>query len=341
MLDFDRALSIYSYKDKDIQIERADFFIFPATAAIKGKQHFYDEENQSFSIEIFPLFARVIAGLVAIILSPIILVACLFKLDNTKNNRMHQLFLNRQILPRIERTIPLVEQVVQRNLVEQKTNVPEIPQPPVVLESQVVNSVSAAPIVIERPNIPNVPLELPVISRQNRVRSVQPLSNSSSPAVSDTAQKCTICFENMDPAELEDSQTIRTLPCKHKFHEVCISRWDTQTKGCPLCRNGIVRSRTDSGLNGPPSIRGERRRAQREYRRHRARIGGSMPSMRALYFQSVQLQAHSSLTPNFPPPSIFNRSHGLLRSEVGLRVGNRTLMMAPTSSRDDSEVFSV
>ena len=46
--------------------------------------------------------------------------------------------------------------------------------------------------------------------------------------------ECSIC---MDAVELEDQVTV--LPCKHWFHETCITAWLKEHNTCPHCRKGI------------------------------------------------------------------------------------------------------
>mmetsp|Transcript_22205 Transcript_22205/g.40009 ORF Transcript_22205/g.40009 Transcript_22205/m.40009 type:complete len:311 (-) Transcript_22205:366-1298(-) len=46
--------------------------------------------------------------------------------------------------------------------------------------------------------------------------------------------ECCICCENFGP-EL----TIKRTPCKHCFHEECLSNWLKVTTTCPLCRNDL------------------------------------------------------------------------------------------------------
>ncbi len=39
---------------------------------------------------------------------------------------------------------------------------------------------------------------------------------------------CSICLEKLD--------NHITLPCKHHFHEKCITEWFNNKQDCPLCR---------------------------------------------------------------------------------------------------------
>lgn len=47
--------------------------------------------------------------------------------------------------------------------------------------------------------------------------------------------KCPICFE-----EYMLGEQIKTLPCKHYYHAVCIDRWLHKKQTCPNCRGAIV-----------------------------------------------------------------------------------------------------
>ena len=44
-------------------------------------------------------------------------------------------------------------------------------------------------------------------------------------------ENCSVC---KDDFELE--QQIVNLPCKHSFHEDCLSPWLTERNSCPTCR---------------------------------------------------------------------------------------------------------
>ncbi|KAK8802559.1 hypothetical protein WA171_006238, partial [Blastocystis sp. BT1] len=48
-------------------------------------------------------------------------------------------------------------------------------------------------------------------------------------------EECTICLDT-----LKKGEAIKTLPCKHIFHQNCIDEWLKQGKAvCPMCRRGI------------------------------------------------------------------------------------------------------
>ncbi|KQJ83527.1 uncharacterized protein LOC100837137 isoform X1 [Brachypodium distachyon] len=50
-------------------------------------------------------------------------------------------------------------------------------------------------------------------------------------------EPCAVCLENPSIGD-----TIRTLPCFHKFHQECIDEWLRRKKLCPVCKCGITRS---------------------------------------------------------------------------------------------------
>uniref|UniRef100_A0ACD5V3L3 Uncharacterized protein n=1 Tax=Avena sativa TaxID=4498 RepID=A0ACD5V3L3_AVESA len=52
-----------------------------------------------------------------------------------------------------------------------------------------------------------------------------------------TEEPCAVCLENPSVGD-----TIRTLPCFHKFHKDCIDEWLRRKKLCPVCKCGITRS---------------------------------------------------------------------------------------------------
>jgi hypothetical protein len=43
--------------------------------------------------------------------------------------------------------------------------------------------------------------------------------------------ECAICYEKMS------KETMKTLPCNHKFHTKCVNKWLQNNTTCPLCRN--------------------------------------------------------------------------------------------------------
>ena len=52
----------------------------------------------------------------------------------------------------------------------------------------------------------------------------------------DTPTTCAICLD-----EFEDKETIRKLPCEHKFHDACLIPWLTERHStCPLCKFDVL-----------------------------------------------------------------------------------------------------
>lgn len=51
---------------------------------------------------------------------------------------------------------------------------------------------------------------------------------------SDGKAECSICMESVVL-----TQEVTELPCKHWFHEACISAWLNEHDTCPHCRRGI------------------------------------------------------------------------------------------------------
>ena len=58
-----------------------------------------------------------------------------------------------------------------------------------------------------------------------------------------SATTCSVCYEDYDCGD-----TLRVLPCKHRFHQSCVDRWllkpDAERKRhleCPLCNTRVNR----------------------------------------------------------------------------------------------------
>ena len=45
---------------------------------------------------------------------------------------------------------------------------------------------------------------------------------------------CSICL-----CDMNDKSSVRTLPCKHRFHKACVNRWCQTNNTCPCCRKEI------------------------------------------------------------------------------------------------------
>jgi len=48
-------------------------------------------------------------------------------------------------------------------------------------------------------------------------------------------KKCSICLELY-----QDGEKVSALPCKHTFHEGCISTWVSENNSCPICKQDIA-----------------------------------------------------------------------------------------------------
>ena len=52
-------------------------------------------------------------------------------------------------------------------------------------------------------------------------------------------EECTICYNNL----VDPGKKVKTLLCKHKFHEKCIDKWFEENKRnetCPMCREKFL-----------------------------------------------------------------------------------------------------
>lgn len=58
--------------------------------------------------------------------------------------------------------------------------------------------------------------------------------STSSNSTADEEEKCCICLENM-----KRFQSLKTLPCIHKFHKKCVESWLRYEMFCPNCRTVV------------------------------------------------------------------------------------------------------
>lgn len=49
--------------------------------------------------------------------------------------------------------------------------------------------------------------------------------------VTEEDDKCPVCLK-----EYETAESVKKMPCNHKFHAECINRWLDKTNTCPMCR---------------------------------------------------------------------------------------------------------
>lgn len=47
--------------------------------------------------------------------------------------------------------------------------------------------------------------------------------------------KCMVCME-----EFADGETLRSLPCLHRYHQNCIDQWLVRCATCPICKQNIT-----------------------------------------------------------------------------------------------------
>lgn len=82
----------------------------------------------------------------------------------------------------------------------------------------------------------------------------EPLGEVVGDVVGDDDAQCPICFENFENGEI-----LRDLPCKHKFHALCVDPWLLESSShCPLCRVDLSLERNEDISDDPPNIvRGE------------------------------------------------------------------------------------
>ncbi|KAL7962855.1 hypothetical protein V8C34DRAFT_268495 [Trichoderma compactum] len=68
----------------------------------------------------------------------------------------------------------------------------------------------------------------------------------------DSKTECTICIDDMNVGDMA-----AFLPCKHWFHEECVTLWLKEHNTCPVCRASIEKPEDRSGANrhaSPPPI---------------------------------------------------------------------------------------
>lgn len=64
----------------------------------------------------------------------------------------------------------------------------------------------------------------------------------------DDDSSCPICFDNF-----EDGQILRVLPCKHRFHAICVDPWLLNSSThCPMCRVDLSLSQEEAVPENPP-----------------------------------------------------------------------------------------
>lgn len=65
--------------------------------------------------------------------------------------------------------------------------------------------------------------------------SSKPEADKKGPAA-DTAQtQCMICLE-----EFQAGETLRVLPCFHRYHQACVDNWFSRSACCPVCKHDVT-----------------------------------------------------------------------------------------------------
>jgi hypothetical protein len=88
-------------------------------------------------------------------------------------------------------------------------------------KKELMSNPSPTPSILSPPLQPLQPQSAPLPSSS---------SNASSSNSKEEVDMCPICQEMM-----EDKNKIKTLECKHKFHNECINVWINMRNLCPLC----------------------------------------------------------------------------------------------------------
>ncbi|XP_030759087.1 E3 ubiquitin-protein ligase RNF181 [Sitophilus oryzae] len=52
--------------------------------------------------------------------------------------------------------------------------------------------------------------------------------------ISHEGTQCPVCLK-----EYNNGETVKKMPCEHKFHPECILPWLSKTNSCPLCRHEL------------------------------------------------------------------------------------------------------
>ena len=66
-----------------------------------------------------------------------------------------------------------------------------------------------------------------------------PLHRGDCDGEEDGTEQCTICR-----MEFEKGDSLRTLPCKHRFHGECLAPWLKDNKCCPVCKHELAKTTT-------------------------------------------------------------------------------------------------
>jgi hypothetical protein len=64
-----------------------------------------------------------------------------------------------------------------------------------------------------------------------------------------TSTDCAICLD-----QLQRGETVTTLPCKHLFHEACVTLWLRQHNTCPICRAPLEQTSASVNSSSSPDL---------------------------------------------------------------------------------------
>ncbi len=126
--------------------------------------------------------------------------------------------------------------------------------------------------MISQLQYPRLTIEAPIVAP--RRQELSPVGGNS----------CMICLSSMTSDHI-------SLPCMHRFHRECISRWLNTRTTCPVCRTRVSSSfRARMGLNYRPSISNASgyqprfpNQQQRRYRNRRPRRDPNRTSLPDLF----------------------------------------------------------
>jgi len=94
------------------------------------------------------------------------------------------------------------------------------------------------PVVPQRARVPRLRLARPVRSRngmlpadQSAIEELPTHRYREGPSTDSEQRQCMICFDT-----LEEGHRMKTLPCMHRFHKVCLDKWLATSGVCPICK---------------------------------------------------------------------------------------------------------
>ncbi|KAF8634952.1 hypothetical protein AX15_000679 [Amanita polypyramis BW_CC] len=102
---------------------------------------------------------------------------------------------------------------------------------------------------------------------------------------SDSLEKdCAICKEQFSlKTDNPDELMVITLPCKHIFHEPCITPWLKSSGTCPVCRHALVPQPGDPSISRSNGNARPGSPSSNDYSRPRS-PGGSQPGLLQTFF---------------------------------------------------------